>query len=489
MTLVAISRQSLPPLPGNPTVEPPSPLATAREHWARFYAWWLHVETDDLVRQSLNKGVARLSLFMSLLGLMAALPIAVFDRPIFGFVSISVVPCSLLAWALGRRGSVAGAQLHALVMLVLVLLCVSPVAEAFRTDSGINLLYALPVMFSAVFVRPGAAWWYFGAEVAVVSVRLLFAGHPLAIRYIVLLVVDLGFVTILVIFAAGMLYSLLGKMEEEVAQRTADLSDALKKQERLNASRVRLLQDVAHDFGNLTTAIFGNLGLLQETLADIKAGRPVAPQDEPSLLLLHIFDTVQNASRYGKQLRDAALIEQGEFPLRLDALDLVQLAHQVADPLIDGFRYKDIALVVAEPTEQIPLVWADSALCQRVIENFLVNALRYALTDAPNQRVTVTITASTSPAGVRLAVQDTGRGVSPERLVELGQRFCQLHRGEIVEGKGMGLSFCARALQVMGGKLIFTSSGENQGATAAMILPLAPSSPEEAHPPFLPLIR
>jgi signal transduction histidine kinase len=423
------------------------------------------------VRQALNMGVARLSLLTALLSLAVTAPLVVLASPIAGLVSLALASLSALAWLLGRRGGAGGALLLSLVLLIVALCGVTPAAEAPRADVGVNVLYLLPVLYAAVFVRPSAAWWYFGAEVLVVGGQLLFAGHPNAIRSIALLALNVGFATALTVYAADMLSTLLGQMEDEVAARTEQLSAALGLQRRLNASRIRLMQDIAHDLDNRLVVVHGNIAMLHVTIEDMAACRPVPEGEQAPLVLGRLDDAVRAASRYARLIRDAALLEQGEFPLRLGPVDMVGLANEVAASFLDSFRYAGIALAVLEPAGLIPPVWADRDLCWRVIENMLVNALRFARPGMGGQRVTVTI--SQTMQVVEVAVRDVGRGVDPERMAELGRRFTQLHRGEIVEGKGMGLSFCARALRAMGGELRFTSAGVNQGATVTMLLPVA----------------
>ncbi len=453
----------------------PHLINAAHAYQARFITWWLHVETDDPVRQTLNVGIARLSLFAALLSLAAAFPLGLLDRPVFGLLSLAYVPFCVLTWALGRCGGVWGARLQSLVLMGVILYALDPVEEASRPGIGVNLLLVIPVMYAAVFVRPSAAWWFGAAETLVVGWRLLIIGHPAAMRYLVLLVFDLGFVTSLIVFAATTLYTLLGQMGQVVAARTEELNEALGIQKRLNDGRVTLMQDIAHDLNNRLATLSGNLAILQVVLEDSAAGRPVAASEQPEQVVARLGEALRAATRYSRLIRDAALLERGEFPLRMEAFDIASLTQGVATSFVDSFRYAGIALVITEPHHQASLVLADRDLCQRVIENFLVNALRFAHASQPDQQVSVSVTVVEDR--VEVAVRDAGRGVSPERLAELGQRFIQLHRGEVVEGRGMGLSFCARALRAMGGELRFASSGENEGATATMLLPIGPTTP------------
>jgi len=73
-----------------------------------------------------------------------------------------------------------------------------------------------------------------------------------------------------------------------------------------------------------------------------------------------------------------------------------------------------------------------------------------------------------------IEVQDTGVGLTPERLEMLGQPFEQgvdaLRRGQ--EGLGLGWTFVRYVAEVHGGQTHVKSLGPNQGSTFSLALPL-----------------
>jgi len=74
-----------------------------------------------------------------------------------------------------------------------------------------------------------------------------------------------------------------------------------------------------------------------------------------------------------------------------------------------------------------------------------------------------------------IEVQDTGVGLTPERLEMLGQPFEQgadaLRRGQ--EGLGLGWTFVRYVAEVHGGQTHVKSSGPGQGSTFSLALPVS----------------
>src|SRR5204863_4682055 len=107
-------------------------------------------------------------------------------------------------------------------------------------------------------------------------------------------------------------------------------------------------------------------------------------------------------------------------------------------------------LTIPTPLDQTHYVMADRQRLKQVLLNLLSNAVKYTPT---NGKVTV----STSEMGNglrRIVVQDTGAGISPEKLSRLFTPFDRLGAEQTdVKGTGLGLALCQRLMQAMHGKI------------------------------------
>lgn len=89
----------------------------------------------------------------------------------------------------------------------------------------------------------------------------------------------------------------------------------------------------------------------------------------------------------------------------------------------------------------------DATLLTLILFNLIKNALYY-MPACPDATVTVTVDAR------RITVTDTGPGIAPEKMEHLFEDFQTSGK---VDGTGLGLAFCRRAMRAFGGEITCTS--------------------------------
>jgi len=102
----------------------------------------------------------------------------------------------------------------------------------------------------------------------------------------------------------------------------------------------------------------------------------------------------------------------------------------------------------------------DRQRVELALRNLLDNALKY--TDEGSVLVSV----ETTPAGTRVSVTDTGRGIESEHLPRLFERFYRVDRGRsrALGGTGLGLSIVKHAVELHGGR-VGVESAPGRGST------------------------
>ena len=143
-----------------------------------------------------------------------------------------------------------------------------------------------------------------------------------------------------------------------------------------------------------------------------------------------------------------------------------QLVQAVLPAFADRVRSQGVALTVAVP-ETLPPLTADAMRMEQTLTELIANAL-----DAMpgGGRLTVSGAAATAPdgrAGIVLTVTDTGKGISPAVLDEVGQLFFTTRP----EGTGLGLATARRFVEQHDGRLDLASR-EGVGTTVSVWLPL-----------------
>jgi signal transduction histidine kinase len=121
---------------------------------------------------------------------------------------------------------------------------------------------------------------------------------------------------------------------------------------------------------------------------------------------------------------------------------------------------------------RVTIVHADKDRVPQILWNLLTNAVKFTATGGS---VELTI-APLAGGGVEIAVTDTGRGIAPEFLPFIFERFRQADSGAVREhgGLGLGLSIVRTIVEMHGGTIHATSAGEGQGARFSVRLPGPP---------------
>ena len=111
---------------------------------------------------------------------------------------------------------------------------------------------------------------------------------------------------------------------------------------------------------------------------------------------------------------------------------------------------------------------------RQILFNLLSNAIGFS---RPGQ--TVTIAAMRRGNEIVFKITDRGRGMSPEILERVFDRFASHTAGSRHRGVGLGLSIVRAFMELHGGK-VFIDSAPGEGTTVTCIFP-AQAAHEEAH--------
>ncbi|HEU4410843.1 MAG TPA: PAS domain-containing protein [Polyangiaceae bacterium] len=174
-------------------------------------------------------------------------------------------------------------------------------------------------------------------------------------------------------------------------------------------------------------------------------------------------------ARLVDDLLDLSRIVQGKLALRAGPLEVARVVEAALEALRPAAEAKGVRL---EPAlDPRAAVVGDEGRLQQVAWNLLSNAIKFT---APGGRVRVRV--RREPSHVELSVEDTGRGIAPDFLPHVFERFRQAD-GSITRahgGLGLGLSIVRSLVELHGGAVTATSEGEGRGAAFTVRLPAAP---------------
>jgi PAS domain S-box-containing protein len=247
----------------------------------------------------------------------------------------------------------------------------------------------------------------------------------------------------------------------ELARRAALALDNAALYEQARAairSREEVLAVVSHDLRNPLNAV-----LLAAVILD-EYTEPERWNERERLQLRTIRHSAEQMTTLIHDLVEVVALEAGTRVLHLEPIDVGALLRSGAEMYAGLAAEQEVALRVDAPPE-LPDVRADRARLLQVLSNLVGNALKFTPAGGA-----VRVGAEGAGEAVRFWVSDTGRGIDPEHLPRLFERFWQARRGDR-QGLGLGLSIAKAIVDAHGGR-IWAESTPGAGSTFSFTLPI-----------------
>ena len=226
-----------------------------------------------------------------------------------------------------------------------------------------------------------------------------------------------------------------------------------------NRMKDEFLAVLSHELRTPLNAIVGYARLLRGgILPPEKAARGLETLERNATALTQIVEDVLDVSRIvaGKIRLD---VQPVELPLVVDnAVATVQPAADAKNVRVQTIVDPRVGPVSGDPDRLQQVVW-----------NLLTNAVKFT---PRHGRVQVRLERVNSH--VEIVVSDTGIGIAPEFLPYVFERFRQAEAGTTrkTSGLGLGLAIVRHIVEMHGGTVHASSSGEGAGATFSVRLPL-----------------
>jgi signal transduction histidine kinase len=168
-------------------------------------------------------------------------------------------------------------------------------------------------------------------------------------------------------------------------------------------------------------------------------------------------------TRLVEDLLDLSRIHRGVFDVRKEIVDGGALFRDITEavrPLMTHHRHR---FTVSMPSS-VPFVRADPARLRQIASNLLTNAAKYT---PPGGDITLTV--ENHEDTLLLRVRDTGRGIPPDLLPTVFERYQRSNpKGG---GMGIGLAVVKALTEAHGGTVEAFSQGTDRGAEFIVTLP------------------
>ncbi len=241
---------------------------------------------------------------------------------------------------------------------------------------------------------------------------------------------------------------------EKEARREAEIANRL---------RDEFMASVSHELRTPLNSILGWARLM-------KGGTLDNAQSEKALTTIIKNSETQN--RLIEDLLDVARVISGKLQLDMVELDASELVAQAVETIRPAAEAKYIKIELTRSEEA--LISGDRNRLVQVFTNLLGNALKFSPDD-----VTVYVSMEVSGGAFITKIRDEGRGISPEFLPLVFERFRQDVTSKSNNGGlGLGLAIVRNLVEMHHGSVRAESAGPSMGSTFTVVLPLL-NEPED----------
>ncbi|MES2676491.1 MAG: PAS domain S-box protein [Pseudomonadota bacterium] len=240
------------------------------------------------------------------------------------------------------------------------------------------------------------------------------------------------------------------QLDQALLENNIELKKAKYLAEKANLAKSDFLSSMSHE---LRTPLNAILGFAQ--LIDCSTPPPTVPQKRSVEQILqagwYLLELIN-------EILDLTLIESGKLSMSMEPVALADLMLECETMIEPQALNRNIKIEF--PKDEYALVNADHTRLKQVLINLLSNAIKY---NKEQGEVKVSCQEIT-PERLRISVQDTGKGLSAEKISQLFQPFNRLgQENGKEEGTGIGLVVTKKLVELMGGK-IGVESIEGEGS-------------------------
>lgn len=216
-------------------------------------------------------------------------------------------------------------------------------------------------------------------------------------------------------------------------------------------SKSEFLAHMSHELRTPMNIIFGMTEIAMDESGSNEQLEVLGRTREAAKNLLVLVDEVLDLSR----------IETGRMRLNAREFEVREWVIDVVEPMATLAGEKGIDLTWEIAPSVPPRISGDADRLRQVLVNLVANGIKF--TDEGSVRVRVDAARDADAVSeLRFEVEDTGIGIGPEHRSRIFEAFVQADE-EAQAGSGLGLTICARLVELMGGR-IWVESEEGRGS-------------------------
>jgi PAS domain S-box-containing protein len=261
------------------------------------------------------------------------------------------------------------------------------------------------------------------------------------------------------------------RLRRELQEKNRTLEQQYHVVREANRLKSEFVANMSHELRTPLNAIIGFTQLMH----DERVG-PVSAEHKE-----YLGDILTSGRRLLELINDVldlAKVESGKMEFHPEPVQLQPLIMGVRSILQSVAASKRLTVAIdISPEVESPVI--DPSKLKQVIYNYLSNAFKFT---PEGGRISIRVRAEDA-AHFRLEVEDTGPGITPERIGELFLEFRQLESGlsKRYQGTGLGLALTKRIVEAQGGR-VGVQSTVGQGSLFFAVLPMSAVQSSDTKP-------
>ena len=273
--------------------------------------------------------------------------------------------------------------------------------------------------------------------------------------------------TLLLIAVAALIRRQKVQERERIALQTMaeDLREASQRAKAASQAKSEFLANMSHEIRTPMNGVIGMTDLALERATD------PAQRD----YLNTVVSSAQSLMVILNEILDFSKIEAGQLTIEQIPFDLGQLLSDTLASLDARTRLKGLALDLELPPELPGLMMGDPGRIRQVLTNLCDNAIKFTQVGGLTVRLNIT-NSRRGEFEAQISVSDTGVGIPAAKQKLIFEAFSQADASTTRQygGTGLGLTICARLVELMGGR-IWVDSELDKGSTFHFIVKLQPA--------------